>query len=93
MIGTPSTTSTVGGSAWYYITQKPTANTHFMDPSITDQHVLAIYFDKDKKVTRARQLWPEGRQNLRFRLPHDPDRRRRFERPERHVQNLLNFAI
>jgi outer membrane protein assembly factor BamE (lipoprotein component of BamABCDE complex) len=53
VMGTPSTTSTVGGSAWYYITQKSDRQYAFQDQSITDQHVLAIYFDKDKKVTRV----------------------------------------
>ena len=52
VMGTPSTTSTVGGSAWYYISQKADRQYAFMDQKITDQHVLAIYFDKDKKVTR-----------------------------------------
>ena len=52
VLGTPSTTSTVGGSAWYYITQKTERQYAFMDPKIVSQHVLAVYFDKDKKVTR-----------------------------------------
>jgi len=52
VMGTPSTTSTVGGDAWYYIEQKTDRTVQFMDPKITDQRVLAIYFDKDKKVER-----------------------------------------
>lgn len=52
VMGTPSTTSTVGGGAWYYITQKTDRQYAFQDATITDQHVLAIYFDKDKKVAR-----------------------------------------
>ena len=52
VMGTPSTTSTVGGSAWYYISQKADRQYAFMDQKITDQHVLAIYFDNDKKVAR-----------------------------------------
>jgi outer membrane protein assembly factor BamE (lipoprotein component of BamABCDE complex) len=52
VLGTPSTTSTVGGSAWYYITQKTERQYAFMDPKIVSQHVLAVYFDKDKKVVR-----------------------------------------
>jgi len=52
VLGTPSTTSTVGGSAWYYITQSTARQYAFMDQKIVDQHVLAVYFDKDKKVTR-----------------------------------------
>ncbi|TAL84043.1 MAG: outer membrane protein assembly factor BamE [Beijerinckiaceae bacterium] len=52
VMGTPSTTSTVGGDAWYYITQVTTRPVQFLDPKLVKQHVLAIYFDKQKKVTR-----------------------------------------
>jgi outer membrane protein assembly factor BamE (lipoprotein component of BamABCDE complex) len=52
VMGTPSTTSTVGGDAWYYITQVTKRSVQFMDPTMVDQRVLAIYFDKQKKVTR-----------------------------------------
>jgi outer membrane protein assembly factor BamE (lipoprotein component of BamABCDE complex) len=52
VMGTPSTTSTVGGDAWYYITQTTDRSVLFMDPSITNQRVLAIYFDKQKRVER-----------------------------------------
>lgn len=51
-LGTPSTTSTVGGDAWYYISQKTDRSVAFMKPSVQDQHVYAVYFDKSKKVTR-----------------------------------------
>jgi outer membrane protein assembly factor BamE (lipoprotein component of BamABCDE complex) len=52
LLGDPSTTSTVGGGAWYYISQTVDASFAFIRPSVTDQHVLAIYFDKDRKVER-----------------------------------------
>ncbi len=52
VMGTPSTTSTVGGDAWYYITQVTERPVEFMAPKLVDQRVLAIYFDKQKKVTR-----------------------------------------
>lgn len=52
VMGTPSTTSTVGGDAWYYITQTTDRSVLFMDPRIIDQRVLAIYFDKQKRVER-----------------------------------------
>jgi outer membrane protein assembly factor BamE (lipoprotein component of BamABCDE complex) len=51
-LGTPSTTSTVGGDAWYYIGQKMHRALAFMPVQMTDQHVLAVYFDKSGKVTR-----------------------------------------
>ena len=53
VMGYPSTTSTVGGDAWYYITQVTDAPIRFLKPHVTDQHVLAVYFDKQKKVERV----------------------------------------
>ena len=52
LMGTPSTTSTVGGDAWYYIGQKMSRALAFMPAKLTDQSVLAIYFDKTGKVER-----------------------------------------
>ena len=52
LMGTPSTTSTVGGDAWYYIGQKMHRALAFMPAQTSDQNVLAIYFDKGGKVTR-----------------------------------------
>ena len=51
-MGSPSTTSTVGGDAWYYIQQKTDRSIAFMKPTITDRRVFAVYFDKGKKVAR-----------------------------------------
>jgi outer membrane protein assembly factor BamE (lipoprotein component of BamABCDE complex) len=47
-----TTTSTVGGDAWYYIGQTMQHTLSFMTVQMTDQHVLAVYFDKSGKVTR-----------------------------------------
>ena len=52
VMGTPSTTSTVGGDAWYYVSQKVQQKLEFMRPQVVDQHVLAVYFTKGKKVER-----------------------------------------
>ena len=51
-LGSPSTTSTVGGDAWYYISQKTDRSIAFMQPKIVDQRIYAVYFDKGKKVSR-----------------------------------------
>src|ERR1700728_1882175 len=40
-LGPPSTTSTVGGDAWYYIGQKMQHTLSFMPVKMSDQHVLA----------------------------------------------------
>ena len=53
LLGTPSTTSTVGGDAWYYIGQKMKHTLEFMPVQMADQHVLAVYFDKGGKVDRV----------------------------------------
>ena len=52
LMGTPSTTSTVGGDAWYYIGQKMQRSLAFMPATMTDQNVIAIYFNKTGKVER-----------------------------------------
>ena len=51
-LGTPTTTSTVGGDAWYYIGQKMHRALAFMPAEMTDQNVLAVYFDKSGRVSR-----------------------------------------
>lgn len=53
VLGTPSTTSTVGGTAWYYISQTVDRTFAFSAPAVVDQRVLAVYFDRDKKVDRV----------------------------------------
>jgi outer membrane protein assembly factor BamE (lipoprotein component of BamABCDE complex) len=53
LLGTPTTTSTVGGDAWYYISQVTNRSVQFMSPKVTDQRVFAVYFTKDKKVARV----------------------------------------
>jgi outer membrane protein assembly factor BamE (lipoprotein component of BamABCDE complex) len=53
LLGTPTTTSTVGGDAWYYVTQVTNRSVGFMPPKVTDQKVFAVYFTKDKKVARV----------------------------------------
>ncbi len=53
VLGTPTTTSTIGGDAWYYISQKSTRKVAFMKREVQDQRVLAVYFDKKKRVERV----------------------------------------
>src|ERR1700761_5630354 len=43
LMGTPSTTSTVGGDAWYYIGQKMHRALAFSSVQTRDQNVLALY--------------------------------------------------
>jgi outer membrane protein assembly factor BamE (lipoprotein component of BamABCDE complex) len=53
VMGTPSTTSTVGGKTYYYIQQKVSQPVLFLNERITDQRVVAIYLDDKNKVTRV----------------------------------------
>jgi outer membrane protein assembly factor BamE (lipoprotein component of BamABCDE complex) len=50
-LGTPSTVATVSGEVFYYISQR-TEQTSFMPEKIVDQRVIAVYFDKNRRVER-----------------------------------------
>jgi outer membrane protein assembly factor BamE (lipoprotein component of BamABCDE complex) len=52
VLGTPSTVATVNGDAFYYISQKAQRSAAFMPHEVVDQRVIAVYFDKDRRVTR-----------------------------------------
>jgi outer membrane protein assembly factor BamE (lipoprotein component of BamABCDE complex) len=52
VLGTPSTVATVSGEAFYYISQKARRMTAFMPYEIVDQRVVAVYFDKERRVER-----------------------------------------
>jgi outer membrane protein assembly factor BamE (lipoprotein component of BamABCDE complex) len=51
-LGTPSTTSTVGGGAFYYISSTE-AQASFLTPRLTDRQVVAVYFDQGGLVERV----------------------------------------
>ena len=52
VLGTPSTVATVNGDVFYYISQKGQRDAAFMKQQVVDQRVIAVYFDKDRRVTR-----------------------------------------
>ena len=52
VLGTPSTVATVSGEAFYYISQTSRRSVAFMPYEVRDQRVIAVYFDKDRRVTR-----------------------------------------
>jgi outer membrane protein assembly factor BamE (lipoprotein component of BamABCDE complex) len=52
VLGTPSTVATVSGEAFYYISQRADRPISFMNTSITDQRVVAVYFDRNRRVQR-----------------------------------------
>jgi outer membrane protein assembly factor BamE (lipoprotein component of BamABCDE complex) len=52
VMGTPSTVATLDGEVFYYISQRSERPVAFMNQRITDQRVIAIYFDKNRQVRR-----------------------------------------
>ena len=52
VLGTPSTVATVSGEAFYYISQRAERSIGFMPQRVVDQRVIAVYFDKNRRVER-----------------------------------------
>lgn len=52
VMGTPSTVATLNGEVFYYISQRSERKVAFMPQSVIDQRVIAVYFDKNRQVTR-----------------------------------------
>jgi outer membrane protein assembly factor BamE (lipoprotein component of BamABCDE complex) len=52
VLGTPSTVATVSGEAFYYISQRSHRDMAFMPHEVIDQRVIAVYFDKDRRVEK-----------------------------------------
>ena len=51
VLGTPSTVATVSGEVFYYISQK-TEQTSFLPQQETNRRIVAVYFDRSRKVER-----------------------------------------
>jgi outer membrane protein assembly factor BamE (lipoprotein component of BamABCDE complex) len=51
-LGSPDTTSTADGSAFYYISSKK-ASRAFFTPKVIDRRILAVYFDKSDNVRKV----------------------------------------
>jgi outer membrane protein assembly factor BamE (lipoprotein component of BamABCDE complex) len=52
VLGTPSTVATVSGEAFYYISQRAERAIGFLPQQVVDQRVVAVYFDKNRRVER-----------------------------------------
>ena len=52
VMGTPSTVATLNGEVFYYISQRSDRPVAFMNQRTIDQRVIAIYFDKTRRVQR-----------------------------------------
>jgi outer membrane protein assembly factor BamE (lipoprotein component of BamABCDE complex) len=51
-LGSPSATATFDTEVFYYISQKRTRAVAFMKPTLKEQSILAVYFNKDGEVDR-----------------------------------------
>jgi outer membrane protein assembly factor BamE (lipoprotein component of BamABCDE complex) len=52
LMGTPSTVATVRGEVFYYISQRAERRIAFMPQAVVDQRVVAVYFDRNRRVER-----------------------------------------
>jgi outer membrane protein assembly factor BamE (lipoprotein component of BamABCDE complex) len=52
VLGTPSTVATLSGEAFYYISQRAEKMVGFMPQKVVDQRVVAVYFDRNRRVER-----------------------------------------
>ncbi len=50
VLGSPSTTATLGGEAFYYISQHSERAVAFLNQTVTEQKILVVYFDEKSKV-------------------------------------------
>ena len=92
VLGTPSTTSTVGGEAWYYISQKTNRPVAFMKERVTDQRVFAVYYDKAKKVTRIANYGLEDGQLIDYVTRTTPTAGAEPSFVKNMLSNLLRFS-
>jgi outer membrane protein assembly factor BamE (lipoprotein component of BamABCDE complex) len=51
VLGTPSTVATVNGEVFYYISERA-EKTAFLPQQVVNQRVIAVYFDKNRRVQR-----------------------------------------
>jgi outer membrane protein assembly factor BamE (lipoprotein component of BamABCDE complex) len=74
-LGYASTTATFGNDSWYYIsaTEKQVA---FFKPVVLKRQVLAVYFDKQNKVTNVRHYGLQDGHVIAFETRETPARGR-----------------
>ncbi len=84
-LGDPSVQAAWGSDAWYYIssTEKQIA---FFTPTVEARHILAVYFDKDGKVTDMKHYGLEDGHVVAFETRTTPTRGRELT----FLQQLFN---
>ncbi|GAA0570798.1 outer membrane protein assembly factor BamE [Rhizomicrobium electricum] len=84
-LGDPSVQAAFGTDAWYYISQQE-RQVAFFDPTITSRHILAIYFDKEGKVSDMKHFGLEDGNVVAFESRTTPTRGREMT----FLQQLFN---
>ncbi len=87
VLGTPSTVATVSGEAFYYISQKADRPIAFMKTNITDQRVIAVYFDRNRRVQRLAEYGMKDGKVFDFVSRTTPTSR---QRPQHHQRPILH---
>lgn len=64
ILGSPSTISSFGQDAWYYVSKK-TAATSFFTPTVLDQQVTVITFDRRGVVSDIKTYKGEEAKNIK----------------------------
>ena len=84
-LGYPSTTAPFGSDVWYYIssTEKQVA---FFHPTVLKRQILAVYFDKENRVTGVRHYGLENGHVVAIESRETPARGRELT----FLQQLLN---
>jgi outer membrane protein assembly factor BamE (lipoprotein component of BamABCDE complex) len=84
-LGDPSLQAAFDSDAWYYVSsiEKQVA---FFSPSIKSRHILAVYFDKDGKVTDMKHYGLEDGHVVAFETRTTPTRGRELT----FLQQLFN---
>jgi outer membrane protein assembly factor BamE (lipoprotein component of BamABCDE complex) len=84
-LGYASTTASFGTDSWYYISQVE-KQVAFFHPTVLRRQILAIYFDKDGKVTGLRHFSLRDGHVVAFEARESPARGREMT----FLQQLLN---
>lgn len=63
LLGSPSTKSNFGETAWYYVSARK-ESVAFLEPEIKDQHVTRILFDASGTVDSVKEYSLKDQQNI-----------------------------
>ena len=90
-LGTPDTTSTIGGGAFYYISSTR-RHTPFLKPAVIDRKVVAVYFDDNESVTRLANYGLQDGRIVDFMKGETPSKNSDLTMLEQFFGNLGNRA-